>query len=163
MGSRTDLPVLSGATEVLASLDIPFEARILSANRAPDATLAYARGCRERGIRLLIAGGGGAAHLPGLLAAVTPLPVLAVPVDVGPLAGVDALLSMVQMPKGVPVATFGIGRAGAANAALFAAQVLALTDGELHERLRALRDRRAAEGQAELDLVADLGAKLDNP
>jgi len=145
MGSKSDYEVLSAAVEILKVLEIPHEARVLSAHRTPDQLFEYVATARERGLRVLIAGAGGAAHLAGVMAAKTLLPVLAVPIAATPLNGLDSLLSMVQMPKGIPVATLAIGKPGAANAALFAAEILALNDEALHERLAAWRAARAQE------------------
>ena len=145
MGSKSDYEVLSAAVEILRALEIPHEARVLSAHRTPDQLFAYVETARGRGIKVLIAGAGGAAHLAGVMAAKTLLPVLAVPIASTPLNGLDSLLSMVQMPKGVPVATLAIGKPGAANAALFAVEILALTDAALYERLSAWRAARAKE------------------
>jgi 5-(carboxyamino)imidazole ribonucleotide mutase len=145
MGSKSDYEVLAAAVEILRTLEIPHEARVLSAHRTPDQLFAYVAAARERGIKVLIAGAGGAAHLAGVMAAKTLLPVLAVPIASTPLNGLDSLLAMVQMPKGVPVATLAIGKPGAANAALFAAEILALTDTALYERLAAWRAARAQE------------------
>jgi 5-(carboxyamino)imidazole ribonucleotide mutase len=145
MGSKSDYEVLSAAVEILHELGIEHEARVVSAHRTPDLLFAYAATARERGLRVIIAGAGGAAHLPGMLAAKTLVPVLGVPVAATQLNGLDALLSIVQMPKGVPVGTMAIGKAGAANAALLAAQILATTDAELHERLAAWRNARTKE------------------
>ncbi len=145
MGSKSDWEVLSAAVEILRTLEIPHEARVLSAHRTPDQLFAYVEAARGRGMRVLIAGAGGAAHLAGVMAAKTLLPVLAVPIAATPLNGLDSLLAMVQMPKGIPVATLAIGKPGAANAALFAAQILALNDAALHERLVAWRAARARE------------------
>jgi 5-(carboxyamino)imidazole ribonucleotide mutase len=145
MGSRSDYEVLAGAVEILRELQIPYEARVVSAHRTPDLLFKYAETARERGLRVIIAGAGGAAHLPGMLAAKTLLPVLGVPVAATQLNGLDALLSIVQMPKGVPVGTLAIGRAGATNAALLAAEILAGTDAALYERLAAWRAARTAE------------------
>ena len=128
MGSASDWPTLRLACDMLERFGIRFEARVLSAHRMPDAMFAYAESARERGLKVLIAGAGGAAHLPGMLAAKTTLPVLGVPVATRHLGGQDSLYSIVQMPKGVPVATFAIGEAGAANAGIFAARILALRD-----------------------------------
>src|SRR5574338_393717 len=128
MGSRSDWETMSNATETLERLGVPYEARVVSAHRTPDLLYEYASSAAERGLEVIIAGAGGAAHLPGMCAAKTALPVLGVPVESKTLKGVDSLLSIVQMPAGVPVATFAIGRAGAVNAALFAAQILALRD-----------------------------------
>ena len=145
MGSKSDYEALSAAVEILRALEIPHEARVLSAHRTPDQLTEYVETARERGLRVLIAGAGGAAHLAGVMAAKTLLPVLAVPIASTPLNGLDSLLSMVQMPKGIPVATLAIGQPGAANAALFAAEILALTDAALYERLAAWRAARAQE------------------
>jgi 5-(carboxyamino)imidazole ribonucleotide mutase len=144
MGSESDWDVMQHAARQLESLLIPFETRVVSAHRTPDEMFAYAETAASRGLRCLIAGAGGAAHLPGMLAAKTTLPVLGVPVPSKYLKGLDSLLSIVQMPKGVPVATFAIGEAGAANAGLFAAALLALTDPQLATRLTAYRDSQQA-------------------
>ncbi|MCC6242883.1 MAG: 5-(carboxyamino)imidazole ribonucleotide mutase [Gemmatimonadaceae bacterium] len=148
MGSASDYETLAPACEVLAELEIPYEAQVVSAHRTPDWLFTYAETAKSRGLRAIIAGAGGAAHLPGMLAAKTLIPVLGVPVVATPLNGMDALLSIVQMPAGVPVATFAIGKPGASNAALFAAQLLAAHDDTLHERLRARRAAKAAEALA---------------
>ena len=145
MGSRSDLDTMRHAAEVLAELEVPHEVRIVSAHRTPDAMFEYASAAAERGIEAIIAGAGGAAHLPGMTAAKTVLPVIGVPVESAALSGLDSLLSIVQMPRGVPVATVAIGRAGAVNAGLLAAQMLATTRPELRARLEARR-RAAAEG-----------------
>ena len=145
MGSKSDYEVLSAAVEVLRALGIPHEARVVSAHRTPDWLFEYAETARERGLRVLIAGAGGAAHLPGMLAAKTLVPVLGVPVAATQLNGLDSLLSIVQMPKGVPVGTLAIGKPGAANAALLAAEMLATTDSALYERLKAWRAERTQE------------------
>lgn len=145
MGSRSDYEVLSAAVEVLRALEIPHETRIVSAHRTPDRLFQYAETARERGLRAIIAGAGGAAHLPGMLAAKTLVPVLGVPVPATQLNGLDSLLSIVQMPKGVPVGTLAIGKAGAANAALLAAEILAATDAALYERLSKWRAARTQE------------------
>jgi 5-(carboxyamino)imidazole ribonucleotide mutase len=145
MGSKSDYEVLLAAIEILRALEIPHEARVLSAHRTPDQLSEYVETAQSRGLRVLIAGAGGAAHLAGVMAAKTLLPVLAVPIAATPLNGLDALLAMVQMPKGIPVATLAIGKPGAANAALFAAQILALNDAALYERLVAWRAARAQE------------------
>jgi 5-(carboxyamino)imidazole ribonucleotide mutase len=139
MGSKSDYEVLSAAVEILRALEIPHEARIVSAHRTPDRLFEYAASAQERGLRAIIAGAGGAAHLPGMLAAKTLVPVLGVPVPATHLNGLDSLLSIVQMPKGVPVGTLAIGKAGAANAALLAAEILAGTDAALLKRLTAWR------------------------
>jgi 5-(carboxyamino)imidazole ribonucleotide mutase len=139
MGSDSDWEVMRHAAEQLQALGVAHEARVLSAHRMPDDMFAYAESAASRGLRFIIAGAGGAAHLPGMLASKTTVPVLGVPVPSKYLRGEDSLLSIVQMPKGIPVATFAIGEAGAANAALFAAAALAATDGALAQRLSALR------------------------
>lgn len=140
MGSSSDWSTMSAATGVLSEFDVPHEARVVSAHRTPEAMYEYARTARERGLRCIIAGAGGAAHLPGMLAASTTLPVLGVPVPSRHLQGVDSLYSIVQMPKGVPVATFAIGEAGAANAGLFAVALLAVGDPALADRLERHRE-----------------------
>ena len=144
MGSDSDWEVMEYATAVLQQFDIPHEARVVSAHRTPDLLFDYAATASERGLRCIIAGAGGAAHLPGMLAAKTAVPVLGVPVPSRHLQGLDSLLSIVQMPKGVPVATFAIGAAGAANAGLFAAAMLAAGDAALAQRLAAFRDQQSA-------------------
>jgi 5-(carboxyamino)imidazole ribonucleotide mutase len=139
MGSRSDFEVMSNACDTLQSLGVPFEARVVSAHRTPLWMAEYATSASARGLKVIIAGAGGAAHLPGMVAAHTLLPVLGVPVAATGLNGMDSLLSIVQMPGGIPVGTLAIGRAGARNAALLAAQILALSDQELHRRLQELR------------------------
>ena len=139
MGSQSDWPTLKPAAEILDALAIPYEATIVSAHRTPDRLYAYAKGAKEKGLKLIIAGAGGAAHLPGMAAAMTTLPVLGVPVESKALKGMDSLLSIVQMPGGVPVATFAIGQAGAKNAGLHAAAILALGDAALAKRLEQWR------------------------
>jgi 5-(carboxyamino)imidazole ribonucleotide mutase len=145
MGSKSDYEVLSAAVEILQVLDIAHEAKIVSAHRTPDWLFEYAETARGRGLRVIIAGAGGAAHLPGMLAAKTLVPVLGVPVPATLLNGLDSLLSIVQMPKGVPVGTLAIGKAGAANAAILAAEILAATDESLYRRLSAWRAARTQE------------------
>ena len=145
MGSKSDYEVMSAAVELLSALEIAHEAKVVSAHRTPDLLFKYAESARERGLRVIIAGAGGAAHLPGMLAAKTLVPVLGVPVPATQLNGLDALLSIVQMPKGVPVGTLAIGKAGAANAAILAAEILATTDDALHGRLAAWRAARTQE------------------
>ena len=142
MGSRSDWDTLKAAAEVLDELEIGFEVQVVSAHRTPDLMFDYAAEAAGRGLKAIIAGAGGAAHLPGMIAAKTRLPVLGVPVKSKALSGLDSLLSIVQMPKGVPVATFAIGNAGAANAALFAAALLALGDSGVTARLEAWRTRQ---------------------
>ena len=144
MGSESDWEVMRAAVEQLQVLAIPYEQRVVSAHRTPDLLFEYAASAVQRGLRCIIAGAGGAAHLPGMLAAKTIVPVLGVPVPSRHLQGMDSLLSIVQMPKGVPVATFAIGTAGAANAGLFAAAMLAGADAALARRLRDFRARQAA-------------------
>jgi 5-(carboxyamino)imidazole ribonucleotide mutase len=139
MGSKSDWPTMKLAADVLAELAITFEARVISAHRTPDLMFEYAESAAARGIQVIIAGAGGAAHLPGMTASKTTLPVLGVPIQSKALQGVDSLLSIVQMPKGVPVATLSIGEAGAVNAALLAAAILALRDQRLSERLEQYR------------------------
>lgn len=149
MGSNSDWPVMEAAAKMLDKLDIAYEAKVVSAHRTPDRLFDYAQTARERGLACIIAGAGGAAHLPGMLAAKTTVPVLGVPVPSRYLKGMDSLLSIVQMPKGIPVATFAIGEAGAANAALFAAAMLAESDAELAARLDTFRNEQH---QAVLDM-----------
>jgi 5-(carboxyamino)imidazole ribonucleotide mutase len=148
MGSSSDWDTLKHATEILAEFGVAHEARVVSAHRMPDEMFAYAEAAAGRGLRAIIAGAGGAAHLPGMLAAKTTVPVLGVPVAGRHLQGVDSLHSIVQMPKGVPVATFAIGNAGAANAALFAVAMLATTDTALRDRLEAFRRRQSDAARA---------------
>jgi 5-(carboxyamino)imidazole ribonucleotide mutase len=142
MGSQSDWDTLRPAAETLDNLGIPHEARIVSAHRTPRRMVDYASGARERGLKVIIAGAGGAAHLPGMVASLTPLPVFGVPVESKALSGLDSLLSIVQMPGGVPVGTLAIGRAGAINAALLAASVIALQDPQVAEALDAWRKRQ---------------------
>jgi 5-(carboxyamino)imidazole ribonucleotide mutase len=144
MGSKSDWPTMSKAAEVLGELEVEHEARVVSAHRTPDLLFDYVGSAADRGIRVVIAGAGGAAHLPGMAAAKTELPVLGVPIESRVLKGVDSLLSIVQMPAGVPVGTLAIGTAGAANAALLAASILALQDPALARRLQARRERQTA-------------------
>jgi len=144
MGSQSDWPTLRHAAAILDRLDVPHEARIVSAHRTPDRLAEYAKAARPRGLKVVIAGAGGAAHLPGMCAAWTPLPVLGVPMESHGLHGLDSLLSIVQMPAGVPVGTLAIGRAGAVNAALLAAAILALADPALAARLDAFRAEQTA-------------------
>jgi 5-(carboxyamino)imidazole ribonucleotide mutase len=150
MGSSSDWDVMQHAVAMLKEFGIPHEARVISAHRMPDQMFAYAESARSRGLRAIIAGAGGAAHLPGMVAAKTIVPVLGVPVPSKYLRGEDSLLSIVQMPKGIPVSTFAIGEAGAANAALTAVAILAATDNQLAERLQAFRARQT---QAALDMT----------
>jgi len=148
MGSSSDWDVMKNAVDILKQFGVPFEAQVISAHRMPDEMFTYAETARERGLRAIIAGAGGAAHLPGMVAAKTIVPVLGVPVPSKYLRGEDSLLSIVQMPKGVPVSTFAIGEAGAANAALTAVAILAATDEALAQRLLAFRAEQTAAAQA---------------
>ena len=148
MGSRSDWPTMSKAAEILTELGVSFETKVVSAHRTPDRLVAYAKSARERGLKIIIAGAGGAAHLPGMVASMTSLPVLGVPVKSSALSGLDSLLSIVQMPKGVPVGTLAIGEAGAANAGILAASMLANNDPALLVKLEAFR-------QAQTDAVAE--------
>ena len=150
MGSNSDWSVMEYAAQMLDKLNIAYEAKVVSAHRTPDLLFEYAQTARARGLACIIAGAGGAAHLPGMLAAKTTVPILGVPVPSRYLKGMDSLLSIVQMPKGIPVATFAIGEAGAANAALFAAAMLADTDKALAERLETFR---ADQHQAVLEMT----------
>ena len=144
MGSRSDWDTMAGAVEVLEALGVPVEAKVVSAHRTPDRLFEYARAAEGRGLHLIIAGAGGAAHLPGMIAALTILPVLGVPVESKVLRGVDSLLSIVQMPKGIPVGTLAIGAAGASNAGLLAAAILARHNPALRERLTEYRAAQTA-------------------
>jgi len=148
MGSRSDWPTMKAAADALASLGVPYEAKVISAHRTPERLFDFAKGAQAAGFKVIIAGAGGAAHLPGMAASMTNLPVLGVPVQSKALNGLDSLLSIVQMPGGIPVATLAIGEAGAKNAGLLAAQILALSDPALAQRLAALR-------QAQTDSVAE--------
>lgn len=148
MGSQSDWPTMKRAAEVLDELDVPFEARIVSAHRTPERMFEFARGAHAQGVKVIIAGAGGAAHLPGMISALTHLPVLGVPVQSKALSGWDSLLSIVQMPAGIPTGTLAIGEAGATNAGLLAAAILATADDALSERLRAWRAART-EGVAQ--------------
>jgi 5-(carboxyamino)imidazole ribonucleotide mutase len=145
MGSRSDWDTLRHASDILTQLGVPHECRIVSAHRTPDLLFEYVGNAEARGFKVIIAGAGGAAHLPGMAAAKTTLPVLGVPVQSRTLQGLDSLLSIVQMPRGVPVGTLAIGEAGAINAALLAAAILALEDPEIRQRLKAHRQRQTAQ------------------
>lgn len=145
MGSRSDLRIMTHAVELLDALAVPHEVRVVSAHRTPEWMVEYAKSAEERGLEVIVAAAGGAAHLPGMVAALTILPVLGVPIPATSLNGVDALLSIVQMPKGIPVGTLAIGEPGAANAALLAASIVAQRHPEIRERLRAWRAARTAE------------------
>ena len=151
MGSKSDWETMAHAAETLASLGVPHETRVVSAHRTPDLLFEYAQSARGRGIEVIIAGAGGAAHLPGMTAAKTTLPVLGVPIESKSLKGMDSLLSIVQMPAGVPVGTLAIGRAGAVNAALLAASILAGSRPELAERLQQHREQQTASVLAQPD------------
>ncbi len=152
MGSQSDWPTMKHAADILDRLGVPYETRITSAHRTPDRLQAYAKTARTRGLRVIIAGAGGAAHLPGMAAAWTSLPVLGVPIESHALRGQDSLLSIVQMPAGIPVGTLAIGRAGAVNAALLAASILSLSDPALAARLDA---HRAAQSDAVAEIPTD--------
>jgi len=154
MGSQSDWPTMRAAATMLDTLGVPYEARIVSAHRTPDRMFSYAEQARDRGIRVIVAGAGGAAHLPGMLAAKTTLPVLGVPVQSRTLSGLDSLLSIVQMPKGIPVGTLAIGEAGAANSGLLAARILGASDLELAARIEEWM-------RAQTDSVADI--PVDDP
>lgn len=148
MGSRSDWPTLKAATKILDALDVPYETKVVSAHRTPQRLYEYATGARGRGLKVIIAGAGGAAHLPGMAASMTTLPVLGVPVESKSLKGLDSLLSIAQMPGGVPVGTLAIGKAGATNAGLLAASILSVSDAALASRLEAWRS-------AQTDAVAE--------
>src|SRR5215217_3767035 len=153
MGSRSDLRIMSNAVDLLAELEVPHEVSVVSAHRTPDWMFEYAAGAEARGLEVIIAAAGGAAHLPGMVSAKTILPVLGVPIPATALNGMDALLSIVQMPKGVPVGTLAIGEPGAANAALLAASIVSTRRPELRERLRAWRAARTADVLGDTDLT----------
>ncbi|MFA5516372.1 MAG: 5-(carboxyamino)imidazole ribonucleotide mutase [Desulfuromonadales bacterium] len=159
MGSDSDLPVMTEAAKALKSFGVPFEITIASAHRSPQRTSGYVRSARARGIKVLIAGAGAAAHLAGVVAAETILPVIAVPIDSTSLQGLDALLAMVQMPAGIPVATMAIGPAGARNAGLLAVQILAVNDSALADRLERYKEELAAGVEAKAEALA---ARLAN-
>ncbi|MEM1072416.1 MAG: 5-(carboxyamino)imidazole ribonucleotide mutase [Planctomycetota bacterium] len=144
MGSTSDWPTMERASKVLERLGVPHEARVVSAHRTPGRLVEYAESARDRGFKVIIAGAGGAAHLPGMLAAMTTLPVLGVPVRSNALSGMDSLLSIVQMPAGIPVGTLAIGDAGATNAGLLAGQIVALNDADVADRLEAFRTEQTA-------------------
>jgi len=158
MGSKNDYAVMRAAVEILREFGVPHEARVVSAHRTPDRMFSYADTAAARGLRVIIAGAGGAAHLPGMVAARTVLPVLGVPIAATALQGIDSLLSIVQMPRGIPVATLAIGAAGAANAGLLAVQILATTDSALAAKLTAYRTARRDEVLAQS--LEDLSAEL---
>lgn len=144
MGSRSDWPTMKGAADSLDALGVAYEAKVVSAHRTPDRMYEFAKSAKARGVKVIIAGAGGAAHLPGMTAAMTELPVLGVPVESKTMKGLDSLYSIVQMPAGIPVGTLAIGEAGAKNAGLLAASILALSDEALAERLAAFRANQAA-------------------
>lgn len=144
MGSQSDWPTMQRAAEMLGKLGVAYDARIVSAHRTPDRLVSFAKGAADEGFKVIIAGAGGAAHLPGMVASMTHLPVLGVPVQSKALSGQDSLLSIVQMPAGIPVGTLAIGEAGAANAGLMAAAILAISDDALADRLKALRAEQTA-------------------
>ena len=152
MGSRSDWPTMSKAADILTELGVAFEAKVVSAHRTPQRLVSYSTSAADRGLKVIIAGAGGAAHLPGMVASMTHLPVLGVPVKSSSLSGLDSLLSIVQMPKGVPVGTLAIGEAGGANAGLLAASILATNDAALANRLKAWRARQT---EAVAETVAD--------
>ena len=143
MGSNSDWEVMKNACQQLKDMGIPYEAKVVSAHRTPDLLYQYAEQARDRGLKCIIAGAGGAAHLPGMLAAKTTIPILGVPVNSRYLKGMDSLLSIVQMPKGIPVATFAIGEAGAANAGLYAASILSIEDKAIADKLQVFREKQA--------------------
>jgi 5-(carboxyamino)imidazole ribonucleotide mutase len=161
MGSASDAPVMEAAVEALREFGVTVEVRVLSAHRTPDDALGFARGAAERGFRVVIAGAGGAAHLAGVLAAATPLPVIGVPIAVGELGGIDSLLATVQMPKGVPVATVAVN--GARNAGLLAVRILALSDPELAQALERQRDDLAAQVRAADEEIRARYGEPDSP
>ena len=145
MGSQSDWDTMSEAHEILHALGIPHEYRIVSAHRTPERMFEYAKTAKERGVKVIIAGAGGAAHLPGMVASLTPLPVLGVPIESKTLKGMDSLLSIAQMPGGVPVGTLAIGKAGAKNAALLAASILGISDTSIQEQIEAYRSKQTAD------------------
>lgn len=153
MGSASDWETMHHAADLLERFGVPFEKAVVSAHRTPEDMVAYAKGAKDKGLEVLIAGAGGAAHLPGMVASLTPLPVLGVPVQSKALSGLDSLLSIVQMPHGVPVATFAIGNSGASNAALFAMRLLALRDPALAQKLAAFRDEQAKAARDSTDAL----------
>jgi len=155
MGSDSDFPIMEEAVKALKSFDIPHEVRVISAHRAPAQVMEYARTAEKRGLKMIIAGAGGAAHLAGIIAAETTLPVIGVPIESSPLHGIDALLSTAQMPGGVPVATMAVGKAGAKNAAIFSAQILSIYDGQIHEKLKRFKASLEEEVTAKDRAVAE--------
>ena len=157
VGSDSDLPLIQETANVLDELNVPYEVTIGSAHRTPERVSEYVSTASERGIRVIIAAAGGAAHLPGVIASKTNLPVIGIPVDNSPLNGIDALYSIVQMPAGIPVASMAIGKAGARNAGIFSAQILALMDTKLAERLVEFRKKMAESVQSNADKLAEIG------
>ena len=155
MGSQSDWPTMGHAAKILDDLKIPYETRIVSAHRTPDRMVSYAKSAKERGLKVIIAGAGGAAHLPGMTASLTPLPVLGVPIESKALKGMDSLLSIVQMPGGIPVGTLAIGKAGAINAGLMAASIIALMDSKIAISLDTYRTN-LSDGVAEIPSQTDL-------
>lgn len=160
MGSDSDLPIMEEAAKVLKEFGIQYEMTVSSAHRSPKRTSEYAKGAADRGIKVVIAGAGSAAHLAGFIAAETTLPVIGVPIDSSPLKGMDALLSTVQMPGGVPVAAMAIGKAGAKNAGIFAAQILAASDKDIQARLMAYKEKQAKDIEEKSALI--IGGKAKN-
>ena len=148
MGSKSDWPIVENCTQTLEKLGIPYEVNVISAHRAPDRLFAYASSAAERGLKVIIAAAGGAAHLPGVTAAKTTLPVLGIPMESQALKGMDSLLSIVQMPAGIPVGTLAIGKAGAINAALFAGEILGLVDDRISSAIKAFRSEQTREAEA---------------
>ncbi|WP_066637183.1 5-(carboxyamino)imidazole ribonucleotide mutase [Desulfolucanica intricata] len=155
MGSDSDLPVMKAAADILKEFDIPYEVIISSAHRVPEKTASYARSAEERGLAVIIAGAGAAAHLPGVIAALTPLPVIGVPIKSGALEGVDALYAIVQMPSGIPVATVAIN--GAKNAGILAAQIIGATNADVRAKITAYKEKLAAEVEVKAKRLAELG------
>jgi phosphoribosylaminoimidazole carboxylase PurE protein len=155
MGSDSDFPIMEEAVKALKSFDIPHEVRVISAHRAPAQVMEYARTAEKRGLKMIIAGAGGAAHLAGIIAAETTLPVIGVPIESSPLHGIDALLSTAQMPGGVPVATMAVGKAGAKNAAIFSAQILSIYDGDINVKLKKFKASMEQEVTAKDRAIAE--------
>lgn len=155
MGSDSDLPIMEEAAKVLNDFGIPYEIRVLSAHRSPAQVIEYARTAEARGLKVIIAGAGGAAHLAGIIAAETTLPVIGVPIESSPLRGIDALLSTAQMPGGVPVATMAVGKAGAKNSAIFSVEILSTCDGDLNKKLKKFKGALEEEVKAKDRAVAE--------
>ncbi len=158
MGSDSDVPIMAETVNILREFDIPYEVYLTSAHRAPERTMNFARGAAERGVKIIIVGAGAAAHLAGVIASQTPLPVIGVPIDATPLGGMDALLSTVQMPGGIPVATMAIGKGGAKNAALMAVRILALEDRDIKKRLDAYIEKLAQDVERKHENLTTLQA-----